>query len=120
MDLQGVQHTLPGHNDLPRLLINRQCSDQRSHLLRSLPLGQLAKSLLTCPGTRVDDLQVQLAVTRVEDEYSPVDRLGRQVALEGLVDGNSVDVSVVHEPNDLVREQFRVVLGVQVRFGRFG
>jgi hypothetical protein len=32
------------------------------------------------------------------------------------VDGDPVDVCVVHEPDDLVAEQFSVVLGGQVRF----
>jgi hypothetical protein len=36
------------------------------------------------------------------------------------VDGDSVDVGVVDEPDDLVREELRVVLRVKVGLGRLG
>ena len=36
------------------------------------------------------------------------------------MDGDTVDVGVVDEPDDLVREELRVVLAVQVRLCRFG
>ena len=51
---------------------------------------------------------------RVEDDDSAVDRFGRQVILERLVDSNTVHVSVVDEPDDLVGEQLGVVLAVEV------
>ena len=43
------------------------------------------------------------------------DGLRGQVTLEGLVDRDTVHVGVVDEPDDLVREELRVVLAVQVR-----
>lgn len=49
-----------------------------------------------------------------------VDRLGGQIAFERLVDGDTVNVGVVHKPDDLVAEKFRVVLRVQVWLGRLG
>ena len=75
--------------------------DERSHLLRRLPLGQLAEALLAGPRGRVDDLDKHLPRPRVEDEDRAVDRLRRQVALEGLVDRHAVHVGVVHKPDRL-------------------
>ena len=45
-------------------------------------------------------------------------RLRRQVAFKGLVDGDSVDVGVVNEPDDLIGEQFAVILRWQVGLRR--
>ena len=59
-----------------------------------------------------------LAGARVEDEDGTVDRLGGQVTLKGLVDGDTVDVGVVDKPDDHVGEELGVVLGRQVRLGR--
>ena len=36
------------------------------------------------------------------------------------MDRNTVHVRIIHEPDDLVREQLRVVLAVQVRLGGLG
>ena len=80
------------------------------HLLSGLPLGQLAQPLLAGPHAGVDDLEEELAGAGVEDEDGPVDGLGGQVALKGLVDGHTVHVGVIHKPDDLVAEQLTVVL----------
>lgn len=81
----------------------------------------------------MDDLEEQLTRTRIEDEDGAIDRLCRQVALKclhkkgesneyiignryakrdatNLVNGHSVDVGVVDEPDDLIGEQLAVVL----------
>lgn len=55
-----------------------------TYLFRGLPLGELPQALLPRPNAGVDDLEEQLARSRVEDEDSPVDGLGRQVTLERL------------------------------------
>ena len=87
------------------------CStDCSTHLLGRLPLGQLSETLLSGPDGGVDDLEEELPRPRVEDEDGPVDRLGRQVALKGLVDGDAVHVGVVHKPDDLVAKELAVVL----------
>lgn len=65
----------------------------------------------------MDDLEEELPRPRVENEDSSVDGLRGKITLEGLVDGHAVNVAVVHEPDDLVREQLAVVLTRQVRFG---
>lgn len=39
--LEGVQHALPGDNDLFGLLLHREGTNQSSHLLSCLPLSQL-------------------------------------------------------------------------------
>lgn len=44
MDLQGVEHALPGDDDLLGLLFHRQGPNQSCYLLRCLPLGQLQKT----------------------------------------------------------------------------
>ena len=80
------------------------------HLFSGLPLGQLAQALLAGPHAGVDDLEEELPRAGVEDEDGPVDGLGGEVALKGLVDGHAVHVGVVHKPNDLVAEQLTVVL----------
>ena len=47
--LQRIKHALACDNNLFGLLLNRQRSDQSSHLLRRLPLGQLPETLLSRP-----------------------------------------------------------------------
>ncbi len=49
VDLQWVQHAFPGHDDLFGLFLHRKRADEGSHLLRCLPLGQLAESFLPRP-----------------------------------------------------------------------
>ena len=80
------------------------------HLLSCLPLGQLTQTLLASPHAGVDDLEEELASPGVEDEDGPIDGLGGQVALKGLVDGDAVHIGVIHKPNDLVAEQLSIVL----------
>ena len=66
----------------------------------------------------MNNLEEELAGTRIEDENGSVDGFRRQVALERLVDRHAVDVRVVDEPNDLIGEEFAVVLRRQVRLRR--
>lgn len=120
VDLERVEHALAGDDDLLGLLLDGQGPDQRRHLLGRLPLGELTETLLAGPDGRVDDLEEELTGARVEDEDGAVDGLGGQIALERLVDGDAVDVGVVDEPDDLVAEELRVVLRVEVRLGRLG
>mmetsp|Transcript_19228 Transcript_19228/g.59304 ORF Transcript_19228/g.59304 Transcript_19228/m.59304 type:complete len:391 (-) Transcript_19228:3185-4357(-) len=120
MHFQRIQHPLSRHDDLLGLLLDGQRPNQRRHFFGRLPLGQLPESLLAGPDRRVNDLQEQLASPRIEDEDAAVYGLGRQVSFERLVDGDSIDVGVVDEPNDLVGEELAVVLRGQVRLGRFG
>ena len=82
--LKGIQHALPGDNDLLGLLLYGEGSDQGSHFLSRLPLGQLTKTFLAGPDRGVDDLQEKLTGTWIEDEDGPVDGLGGQVSLKGL------------------------------------
>ena len=79
-------------------------------LLSSLPLGQLAQALLPGPYTGVDDLKEELASPGVEDEDGAIDGLCGQVALKGLVDGHTIHIGVIHEPDDLVAEELTIVL----------
>lgn len=119
MHLKWVKQTFPRHDDLSRLLLNWQCSDECCNFLCRLPFSKLSKPFLPCPHRSVDDLQEQLSSARVEDEDGAVDWFRRQVALESLVDSNTVHVRIVDKPDDLVREQFSVVLSVQVRLSWF-
>jgi hypothetical protein len=104
VDLEGVEHTLTGDNDLLGLLFDGERTDKRGDFLGSLPLGELTETLLTGPDRRVDNLEEELASTGVEDEDRTVDGLGRQVTLERLVDRDTVHVGVVDEPDDLVEK----------------
>ena len=110
MDFKGVKHSFPCHDDLLRLVFNRQAPDESCDLLRSLPLGELPESLLAGPNAGVDDLEEQLARAGVEDEDCAVNRFGGEVALVCLVDGDSVYIRVVNEPDNLVGKQLSVVL----------
>jgi hypothetical protein len=46
-----------GHDHLLRLFFDWQRADQGSDFFGSLPLGELAQTLLTGPNARVNDLQ---------------------------------------------------------------
>ena len=52
----------------------------------------------------MDDLQEELAGARVEDEDGAIDWFGCQITFECLMDGDSVDIGVIDEPNDLICE----------------
>ena len=67
----------------------------------------------------MDNFQIKLTVSGVENKDCTVYGFCGQVTFEGFVDCHTIDVSVVDEPDYLVGEQFSVVLGVEVRFGRF-
>ena len=101
MDLQRVKHALPRHNDALGLFLYGQRAHQRSNFLRCFPLGKLAQPLLSRPDRGVDDFEEELPGAWVEDENGAVDGLGGEVALEGLVDGDTVHVGVIHEPDHL-------------------
>lgn len=58
----------------------------------------------------MNDLQEQLTRTGVENENGTVDGLRHQIAFEGLVCSDTIDIGIVDKPNDLVREQFRIIL----------
>lgn len=61
---------LAHHDDLLGLLLHRQGADQRRHLLRRLPLRQLAEPLLPGPHAGMDHLQEQLSWGRQETNGS--------------------------------------------------
>ena len=98
MHLERVEHALARNDDLLGLLLDGEGADERRDLLRRLPLRQLSKALLACPDGGVDDLEEELTRSWVEDEDCAVDRLRRQVALESLVDRDTVDIRVVDKP----------------------
>ena len=56
-----------------------------AHFFGSLPLRQLTQTLLPRPDAGVDDLEEELAGSRVEYKDRSVDGLRRQVTLERLV-----------------------------------
>ena len=95
MDLERIEHTLPGHDDLLRLFLDGQRTNESGDFLGGLPLRELSETLLTSPNRGVNDLEEELTGSRVEDEDGSVDGLGRQVSFERLVDRDSVDVGVV-------------------------
>jgi len=80
------------------------------------------------------DLQEQLPSARIENysrfsvgatlgttrptKDSSIDRFCCQVSLESLVDRDTVDIRVVYEPNNLVTEEFGIILTVEVRLRR--
>mmetsp|Transcript_22047 Transcript_22047/g.55882 ORF Transcript_22047/g.55882 Transcript_22047/m.55882 type:complete len:336 (+) Transcript_22047:760-1767(+) len=56
MHLERVEHALPRGDDLFGLLLDGRRADERRHLLRRLPLGQLTQALLARPHRCVDHL----------------------------------------------------------------
>ena len=105
MDLQRIQHALARDNDLLWLLLYRQRAYKRRNFLGRLPLGELAETLLARPHRGVYYLEKELPSTWVEYEDSPIDWLRGEVALEGLMDSDAVDIGVINEPDDLITEQ---------------
>jgi len=116
MDLKGIQHTLPCHDNLLRLLLHGERTDKSCNLLSSFPFSQLSETLLSGPYRGMDNLEEELTSSGVEDENCAVDRLGGEITLEGFVNSDPVHVGVVYEPNDLVAEQLPIVLGGEVGF----
>jgi hypothetical protein len=109
MHLERIKQSFSRDDNLPRLLVNWQRSNQSSDFFSSLPFGQLSEPLLSGPRACVDDFQEQSSGPRVEDENGAVNRLCCQVTLESLVNCDSVNVCVVDEPNGLIREQLSIV-----------
>lgn len=114
MDLERVEHTLPSDDDLLRLLLDGERTDKSGNLLGGLPLSELTETFLSRPDRGVNDLKEELTRAGVEDKDGSVDRLCRQVSFESLVNRDTVDVGVIDEPDNLVAEELRVVLRVEV------
>ena len=108
MHFEGIEHALARDDDLLGLLFDGERANERGNFFGCLPLGKLAQTLLTSPDARVDDLEEELARARIEDEDGAVDGLGHQVAVKGLVNGHTVNVGVVHEPDRLVGEELSI------------
>ena len=84
ISLQGIQHALPGHDDLLGLLLHRWGWDESPQQSSTWPAGPEAS-----PYKDMDDLEEELASLRVECEDGSVDGFDGHVAPEGLVDGDS-------------------------------
>ena len=52
-----VKHALSSHDNLLRLLLDGQASDECCHFFSCLPLSQLPKSLLASPNAGMDNLE---------------------------------------------------------------
>jgi hypothetical protein len=66
----------------------------------------------------MNDFEKKLSCTRVEDENGSVNGFCGKIALESFVDSNSIDISVINKPYNLVSKQICVILGVEIRLGR--
>lgn len=110
VNFERVEHAFPSYDDLLWLLFYWETSDQCGYFLSCLPFCKLTETFLSCPYTSMDDLQEELSRLRIEDENCSVDWFRGQVAFERLVDCDSVDVGVINEPNDLIREYLSIVL----------
>ena len=106
MNFKGIKHTLSRDNNLFRLLLDRQASNEGSNFFRSFPFCELSKSFLPSPYTCVNDLEEEMSTLWIKDKNGAVDRLGGEIALECLVDCNTVHIGVVYEPNNLITEEF--------------
>jgi len=99
---ERIQHSFAGHDDLFGLFFHRKRTNHSDCFFGRLPFGQLTQTFLTGPHRRVNDFQEQLTSARIENENGPIDRLPRQISFESFVDGDTVDVGVVGEPNELI------------------
>ena len=66
----------------------------------------------------MDDLQEKVTTLWVENEDCTVNWLRGEITFECLVNGYSIHISVVYEPNDLVAEKLLVVLRIEVGLSR--
>ena len=110
VDLQGVKHTLSGYDNLFWLFFNGQWSNQGRNFLSRFPFGQLTQTFLTGPYGGVNNFQEELPSSGVENENGSVDRLGCQVSFESFVNGYTVYISIIDEPDDLIWKEFTIVL----------
>jgi hypothetical protein len=76
MNFKRIKHALSCDNNLFRLLLNRQASNESRNFFCSFPFCELSKSFLTCPNTRVNDLEKKMTTLWIEDENSTIYRLG--------------------------------------------
>lgn len=106
MNFKGIKHTLSRDNDLFRLLLNRQTSNESSNFFSSFPFCELSKSFLSSPYTCVNDLEEEMSTLWIKDKNGAVDRFCGEIALKCLVNRNTVHVGVVYEPNNLITEEF--------------
>ena len=104
MNFERIEHSLSRNDDLLRLLLDGERSNESGDFLGGLPLGELTETLLSGPNGGVNNLDERLTGSRIEDEDRSVDRLGRKISLERLVDRDSVNLSIVDEPNAAKRE----------------
>ena len=63
------------------------------------------------------NLQIQLPISRIENENGSVNRLSGQISFKGFMNCDSVNISIVDEPDNLVTKELLIILWVQVRFG---
>lgn len=87
MHFQRIKHPLASDDDLLRLLLDRERSDEGGNFLGSFPLGKLRQTLLAGPDAGVDDFQKQLASPGVEYENGTIDRLKSE--RKGIGNGES-------------------------------
>lgn len=112
MDFQGVQHSLPGHDDLLGPFFWRENTNQSGNFFCSFPFGQLTQPLLAGPNASVDNFEEKLPGSWVEDEDGSVYGLGCQVTFKSFMDCDSVDIGVIDKPDCLVHEEISVVRSV--------
>lgn len=67
----------------------------------------------------MNDLKEEFTSTRIENEDSTINRLSCQVTFLGLVDGDTIDIGIIDEPNGLVGEKFREVRTGEIWFSGF-
>ena len=84
--------------------------NEGSNFFGSLPFGQLTKTFLTSPDTGMNNLEEQLTSSRIENENGTIDRFGGEISLESFVNSDTIDIGIIDKPNDLIGEQFTIIL----------
>lgn len=67
----------------------------------------------------MNNFEEKLASSRIEDKDGSIDRFCGKISFKSFMDGDSVDVSIVNKPDNLICEQICVILSVEVGLSGF-
>jgi hypothetical protein len=55
-------------------------------------------------------LQKELSRSRIENEDGTINGLSGEISFKSLMDRNTVDIGIIHKPDDLVAKDLTIVL----------
>jgi hypothetical protein len=102
MDFKWIEHSFSRNNNLLWLLLDRKTPYKSSNFFGSFPFCELPKSFLPSPDTRMNNLKEEMTTLRIEDKNGTIYRLCCKIAFECFMNGNSVHISIVNKPDNLI------------------